>query len=89
MSYKKYWQKPRLYVSVALLTLTACAPSKTVVSAQLQPLPAVLTLPCQVPPTLRDNKADTVLLALKAMYDLYGDCAGKHVELINYLQNKK
>ncbi|AFI46427.1 hypothetical protein PMCN03_0352 [Pasteurella multocida subsp. multocida str. HB03] len=31
------------------------------------------------------NQSDAVFIALKQMYDLYGECAGRHIELINYI----
>ena len=89
MNYKKYWQKPRQCVWVALLTLTACAPLKTVVSVPYPPLPAALAQPCDLPPKLTGNNADAALLALKVMYDLYGECAGRHYELIRYMSDKE
>jgi|TARA_Y100001001_G_scaffold105075_1_gene102778 hypothetical protein len=38
---------------------------------------------------MNDNSADAALLTLKQMYDLYGLCGGRLVELVNYLQEKR
>ena len=42
-----------------------------------------------LPPKLTGNNADAALLALKVMYDLYGECAGRHYELIRYMSDKE
>lgn len=36
-----------------------------------------------------DNSADAGAVALKEMYDLYGLCAGRLVDLVKYLQEKR
>lgn len=32
---------------------------------------------------------DSITLALKAMYDLYGECAGQMADLINWLERDR
>lgn len=34
-----------------------------------------------------DNSMDASAVALKRLYDLYGICAGRHTDLIQYIQN--
>ncbi len=82
MNYKKIWQKPPLCALPVVLILTACTASTPPASAPQQPLPAVLQTACPTPVNLPANNADAVFIALKQMYDLYGECAGKHIELI-------
>ncbi len=36
-----------------------------------------------------NNSADAVAVALKEMYDLYGLCAGRLTELVNYLEQEQ
>ncbi|EFM87603.1 hypothetical protein appser11_10060 [Actinobacillus pleuropneumoniae serovar 11 str. 56153] len=37
---------------------------------------------------LPENNADAIFIALKQMYDLYGECAGKHFELIKTISKE-
>ena len=41
---------------------------------------------CDPPPKPENNSCDAGQIALKDMYDLYGLCAGRLVDLVNYLQ---
>ncbi|WP_444542552.1 Rz1-like lysis system protein LysC [Halopseudomonas phragmitis] len=69
--------------------LSACATSSPPVIVQQQPLPAALAVPCPPPVAMSDNSADAALLTLKELYDQYGLCAGRLVELVNHLQEKR
>lgn len=51
-----------------------------------RPLPAAYAVPCPAPIEPMNASADAIALALKDMYDLYGLCAGRLLELVNYLQ---
>lgn len=53
---------------------------------QRPPLPAALATQCPAPVEPMNNSADAMVIALKQMYDLYGLCAGRLVELVRYLQ---
>ena len=74
-----------LSVLSAALMLSACATSSPPVIVQQQPLPAALAVPCPPPVAMTDISADAALLTLKDMYDLYGLCGGRLVELLNHL----
>lgn len=81
-------RSPKL-LPIALLvasTLTACALSPKPVSAPPKPLPAELAVPCPPPAEAPGPEPDAALLALKTLYDQYGACAGRFVDLLNWLQ---
>ena len=66
--------------------LTSCASSPPPVSALPRPLPAEYTTRCPAPaPAPASPEVDTVAAALKDLYDLYGICAGRMVDLLDYL----
>ncbi len=79
-------RSPRLLAAVliAALTQTACASSRPLVTAQPRPLPAEYSVPCPPPPEPASNSADDVALTLKAMYDAYGICAGRVIDLVDW-----
>lgn len=74
---------------VACLTMASCSSSPPLVIEQQRPLPAALAVQCPAPIELMDNSADAGAVALKEMYDLYGLCAGRLVDLVKYLQEKR
>lgn len=82
----KRWKPQKISGLLASIALTSCGTSVTPVPAQPLPLPAALAVPCPQPVDMMNNHADSALVALKEMYDLYGQCGGRLVELINYLQ---
>lgn len=84
-----YSRTPRLLVLAAALTTTACASSPPPVSALPRPLPAELQQRCPPPVEAPDNDPANALLALKQLYDQYGVCAGRLVDLVNWLQKKE
>nr|DAN19455.1 MAG TPA: TRAF PROTEIN, TRAO PROTEIN, TRAN ADHESION, BACTERIAL SECRETION.5A [Caudoviricetes sp.] len=86
MNYSKPLRKTGIAVAIAAILLTACTNSPKPAPVQPKPLPPALAVPCQSLPPLPQNHSDAVLVALKQMYDLYGICAGLHVDLINYVQ---
>ncbi|WP_424977390.1 hypothetical protein [Enterobacter ludwigii] len=49
--------------------------------------PAEMTVKCPPPEEADDNSMDASAVALKKLYDLYGICAGRHTNLIQYIQN--
>jgi hypothetical protein len=57
------------------------------VTALPRPLPAEYVVRCPPPtPAPQTPEVDAVAVALKEMYDLYGLCAGRMVDLIDWLQ---
>lgn len=79
-------RSPRLLAAVltAALMLTACASSRPPVIVQPRLLPAEYSVPCPTPPAPAGDSADDVALTLKAMYDLYGGCAGRLIDLVDW-----
>ena len=70
----------------ACFLLTSCASSPPPMSALPRPLPAEYTTRCPAPaPAPSSREVDPVAVALKDMYDLYGICAGRMVDLLDYL----
>ncbi|WP_456088861.1 hypothetical protein [Pandoraea norimbergensis] len=53
------------------------------------PLPAEYSTACPLPPAPASDAADDVALALKAMYDLYGVCAGRFIDLIDWVTTRR
>lgn len=76
-------------VLLACLTMASCSSSKTPASAPPTPLPAEYAAQCPPPIEPADNSADAGLVALKEMYDLYGTCAGRHVDLVNWIERSR
>lgn len=75
-----------LTVLIAAFLLTSCAASPKPVTGPPTPLPAEYAVRCPAPPAApRGQQVDPVALELKAMYDLYGLCAGRMVNLLDYL----
>ncbi len=48
-------------------------------------LPATIATPCEVPISMRSNSGVAAIEALKVLYDQYGVCASKLIEIINYI----
>ncbi|TQI78715.1 hypothetical protein FHU10_1244 [Serratia fonticola] len=72
-------------VLTACLIVTACSNSAPHVIAPPLQLPGVLTASCPVPPFPDDDSADAAFVTLKQMYDIYATCAGRHVELVDFI----
>lgn len=79
----------RISVLVACLMMLSCASSPTPVTAPTPPLPAALTVQCPPLPELPDNRCDSCAMDLKLVYDTYGLCAGRLVELIEWVQTHR
>lgn len=76
---------PLLIAVVACSTLTACVVSPKPVTGPPRPLPAAYAVQCSAPPPAPSTReVDPVAVALKDMYDLYGICAGRLVDLLDY-----
>ncbi|WP_445082055.1 hypothetical protein [Yersinia pseudotuberculosis] len=58
------------------------------VTALPRPLPAALAVPCPPPVGMEDESMDAAAIALKQLYDQYGQCAGQLTELLQYVQEK-
>lgn len=48
-------------------------------------LPAQLNVPCEIPVKRRNNTADALAEVLKELYDQYGQCSGRFIELLKYI----
>ena len=72
---------------VASFLLASCATSPTPATGLQRPLPAEYASRCPAPPQAPavTGEVDPVAEALKAMYDLYGLCAGRFVNLLNWM----
>ena len=76
-----------LAVCSVILTLTACG------SSAPPPIPQTLVLPAEYstrcPPVIRqaNSSADAAAIALEGMYKQYGLCAGRLIDLIDYINN--
>ena len=79
----------RLSVLAVCSMLASCSSSTTRVVEPPRPLPAEYARQCPSPVEPYDNSADATLVALKELYDQYGECAGRLVDLVNYLQEKR
>jgi len=78
---------PLIAALTALSLLTSCASYKPPATALPTPLPAEYAVRCPSPPPApAGNEVDAVVLALKDMYDLYGLCAGRLVDFLDWLQ---
>ncbi len=44
-----------------------------------------MATPCEVPVPIRSNSGAAAIEALKVLYDQYGLCASKLIEIINYI----
>ena len=82
--------KPLTAVLTACCLLTACAASKPPTAALREPLPAALLQNCPQPaPVPAGGEMDAITVTLKTMYDLYGQCAGQHVDLVDWLERER
>ena len=78
---------PPIAALTALFLLTCCASSPPPVTALPPPLPAEYAARCPSPPPApTGSEVDAVAVELKQMYDLYGLCAGRLVDLLDWLQ---
>jgi hypothetical protein len=72
--------------ALAACFLTAsCASSPQPATAPPKPLPSEYAVRCPALPPLPGEKADNVIAALKDLYDLYGICAGRLVDLLDWI----
>jgi len=51
----------------------------------MRPPPAALTVQCPPLPEIPDNRCDSCALELKQVYDQYGICAARLVELVEWV----
>ena len=67
--------------------LASCASLPRPAMPLPRPLPAELAVRCPAPPPAPpgSGEVDPVAVALKDMYDLYGTCAGRLVDLLNWM----
>lgn len=74
-------------VLAACFLLTSCAASNPPANVLPRPLPAELSVRCPPPQPAppASGEVDAVALALKDLYDLYGTCAGRMVDLLNWI----
>lgn len=77
--------KPLAIALAACFLLTACASSPTPNVALPKPLPAEYAVRCPAPPPAPTGReVDPVAATLKELYDLYGLCAGRLVDLLDW-----
>lgn len=76
-------------VLAACLTLVSCSNSKPPTLVPPKPLPAEYAAQCPPPVELENNSMDACAVTLKQLYDQYGLCAGRHVDLVNYLEGAR
>lgn len=70
----------------ACFLLTSCASFRPPVTALPKPLPAEYRVRCPAPPPAPPGpEVDPVAAALKDLYDLYGVCAGRVVDLTDWI----
>jgi len=74
---------------VAALMTTSCASLPTPAPAPPQQLPAEYATQCPPPVAPASNLSDDAAIALKEMYDLYGICAGRLIDLVDWITRKK
>ena len=80
---------PLLSALIACSLLTSCAASKAPATALPKQPPAEYAVRCPAPPPApRGLQVDPVALELKSMYDLYGLCAGRMTDLLNWLDTE-
>ena len=79
----------RLSALAVCLTLASCSSSMTRAVAPPRPLPAEYAVQCPPPVEPMNNSADAAAVALKELYDQYGICAGRLVDLVNYLEQEQ
>lgn len=80
----------RIAALIACFLLTSCTASLPPVIVQQPQLPAELQVLCPTPaPAPSGQQVDPVALELKVMYDLYGLCAGRHADLVNWLDRER
>ena len=73
----------------ACFLLASCATSPTPATGLQKQPPAEYAVRCPPPPpTPRGLQVDPVALELKSMYDLYGLCAGRMTDLLNWIDTE-
>ena len=79
--------RPLLPALAACFLLTSCANSPPRATAPPRPLPAEYSVRCPAPPPAppASGEVDAVAAALKELYDLYGLCAGRLVDLLDWM----
>ena len=75
----------------ACFLLASCATSPKPATELQRPLPAEYLARCPPPPPAppESGEVDPVAQALKAMYDVYGLCAGRYLGLLNWLDGER
>ncbi len=75
----------------ACFLLASCATSLKPATELQKPLPAEYQARCPAPPPAppESGEVDPVANALKAMYDLYGLCAGRTIWLLNWIDGER
>lgn len=84
--------RPLLIAALAACFLLAsCATSPKPATELPKQQPAEYTARCPPPPPAPplSGEVDPVATALKAMYDLYGICAGRYLGLLNWLDGER
>ena len=70
----------------ACLMIASCASYRPPGSGLQQPRPEAYMTPCSAPAEPRGSEADALVVTLKEVYDQYGLCAGRLVELQRWIR---
>src|SRR5207245_2143841 len=81
--------KPLAVALIAAMTMTSCAIYPKPVVEQPQLLPVEYATQCPAPAHPASNHADDMTVALKEMYDLYGICAGRLIDVVDWIARKR
>lgn len=73
----------------ATLMMTACGSLEKPGTDLPPPLPAEYVVGCPEPPFPTSPGSDDNALTLKAMYDLYGICAGRFIDLVDLIMGNQ
>lgn len=80
---------PLLSALIACFLLASCGALRPPVTGLQKQPPAEYAVRCPAPPPApRGLQVDPVALELKSMYDLYGICAGRMTDLLNWLDTE-
>lgn len=85
-----YCRPLRVSALLVCSMLASCASSPPPASGLQTPLPTEYAQRCPAPPAVAtDAGMDAVAVALKAMYDAYGLCAGRMANLLIWLEQAR
>lgn len=80
--------KRLMFAWIACSTMASCANSPKPTVELQPPLPAEYSVRCPPPVLPASRSADDTVITLKTMYDLYGVCAGRLVDLRQWIEGR-